>query len=503
VVYSDNLLPEESQILHRRKVVNKNIFREYDIRGVVGTEIDLDKIPELTNAILTYFLEQSSNLSNIIVGMDGRTHSPTIKDKIIEAATKRGINVTDIGLCPTPALYFSLFETPIAKKIYSNGGSLGGLMITASHNPKDYNGIKICLNKKSVWGTQIKRIKEIFYSGTTPPTSEEIGTVEKYDIITHYVSWLAKHFSHLKNLNIDAVIDCGNGTGGSVIPQLVKAMGWKNVKLLYEEVDGTFPNHEPDPTTYKNMKEVEKLLKNKIFSVGVGLDGDCDRMNPMTKSGYLVPGDQLLALYAKKVTTQYQRPTVVFDIKSSDALIEALNYYGAIPCISPSGHSIIKENLQKNNAKLAGEISCHFFFNDRYFGYDDAIYAALRLFELLQEGEDTLDEMIEKLPQRISSPEYRIDCEESKKQEIVDHVKQFFSTRSDVELLTIDGIRASMPYGWGLVRASNTQPVICLRFESNHQEGIERVQRDFIAALQAHYPKQELKTKILSCYQEK
>jgi phosphomannomutase/phosphoglucomutase len=471
--------------------VEKNIFREYDIRGVVGTQIDLDQITQLTNAILTYFLQQSPELSHIIVGMDGRTHSPIIKEKVIKAAINMGIDVTDIGLCPTPALYFSLFESPIAKNI----SSLGGLMITASHNPKEYNGIKICLNKKSVWGKQIKQIQEIFYSKTYRTTSNKMGTVTKYDIITHYISWLTNHFSHLKNLNINAVIDCGNGTGGSVMPKLVEAMGWKNVKLLYEKIDGTFPNHEPDPTTYKNMQEVQKQL-GKNFVVGIGLDGDCDRMNPMTKSGYLVPGDQLLALYSKKVVNEHKTPNIVFDIKSSDALIEALISYGAVPCISPSGHSIIKQNLQDKNAKLAGEISCHFFFNDRYFGYDDAIYAALRLFELLQEGNETLDEMIEKLPQRVSSPEYRITCEESKKQMVVDHVKEFFSKQPNAKTLTIDGIRASMPYGWGLVRASNTQAVICLRFESHNQEGIEKIRNDFITALQPHYSEQELTTQF-------
>lgn len=463
-----------------------NIFREYDIRGIVGKEIDIENVGDLTKSILTFFLKENPSLSEIIIGMDGRTHSPQMKTKVIDACCELGIDVTDIGICPTPVFYFSLFNTNISS----------GLMITASHNPKEYNGIKICLNKKSVWGNQIREIRKIFRERNFAyNTNNNQSKVTHYDVVTPYLDWMCDHFKHLQNKDINTIIDCGNGTAGVVFPRLIKMMGWKNTKLLFEEVDGTFPNHEADPTNPENMVDVKHmLLKDDSYDIGLGLDGDCDRMNPMTKSGYLVPGDKLLALYSKKIIKNHPQASIVFDIKSSDTLIEALKIMGAKPCIAPSGHSIVKEHLYKKDAKLAGELSCHFFFNDRYFGYDDGIYAALRLFELLDEQKDeTLDEMLKKLPKRVSSPEYRISCDEEIKSEIVEHVKKVFAAQKDTEMLTIDGLRATTPYGWGLIRASNTQPVICLRFESDTQSGLQKLQQNFTDALKPYFDEKKLK----------
>jgi len=480
----------DKSICKRRIMMTKNtcaegIFREYDIRGIVDTQIPINQIENLTKAILTYFLQQKPKLKKIIVGMDGRTHSPIIKKQVIASATKLGLDITDIGLIPTPVFYFSLFNTKISS----------GLIITASHNPKEYNGMKICLNKQSVWGKQIQEIKTIYETKNFyRKKSKQIGSVDYYDANGHYIKWLAKHFSHLQGLDINAIIDCGNGTAGAIWPYLIKTMKWKNVKLLYEHIDGTFPNHEADPTILKNMLDVKKILtKNDSYEVGLGLDGDCDRMNPMTKSGYLVPGDQLLALYTKKIIHDFPKAKIVFDIKSSNSLIQALESYGAIPCIAPSGHSIIKDNLRKHKAKLAGELSCHFFFNDRYFGYDDGIYAALRLFELLEEGNQSFDEMLATLPSKVSSPEYRIACAEKDKSSIVNHVKTIFATHKNATLLTIDGVRAQMPYGWGLIRASNTQPVICLRFESDTKQGLKQIRSLFESALEPYFTQQQLK----------
>jgi len=489
--------------------MDNKIFREYDIRGIVGTQLLIENVDRLADAILTYFLQQKPNLKKIIVGMDGRISSETIKKIIIEQAVKLGLDVIDIGLCPSPVFYFSLFTTDASS----------GMIVTASHNPKEYNGIKICLDKKSVWGTEIQEIKRIYEEHPPPfvpsvprslgvgeclegcPSASEMrvghgharpGQVTQYDAVDHYVTWLSNHFANLKNRPINVIIDCGNGTAGTVFPKLIKKMGWKNVSLLFEEVDGNFPNHEPDPTTAKNMRFVKEALQEGNYEFGLGLDGDCDRMNPMSKSGYLVPGDQMLAIYTKSIIKKFPKATIVFDIKSSHALIEALESYGAIPSVSPSGHSIIKENLRKHDAKIAGEISCHFFFNDRYFGYDDGIYAALRLFEILDNKEKSLNELVEELPPKISSPEYRIECREEDKKKIVTHVTKFFSGAKQAKLLTIDGVKAEMPYGWGLIRASNTQSVLCLRFESETQEGLKKVENDFITALGQFFTKQEL-----------
>ena len=461
-----------------------NIFREYDIRGIVGSEIDLSKAQDLTTAILTYFLQKNPNIKKIVIAMDGRTHGPKFKHEAVQAVTKMGIDVVDIGVCPTPVFYFSLFNTDVHS----------GFILTASHNPKEYNGIKICLDKKSVWGTQIQEIKKIyeeknFYENTTG----KVGTVTQLNEIDLYISWMSKHFAHLKNTEVNAIIDCGNGTAGTVLPKLIKALNLKNAELLYEEVDGEFPNHEADPTKLKNMLNVKDTLKkNSKFTVGIGFDGDCDRMNPMTKSGILVPGDKMVALYSKNIIEKNPGTTIVFDIKSSSSILDLLKTWGANPIFSPSGHSIIKDNLYKNKALLAGELSCHFFFNDRYFGYDDGIYATLRLFELLQETKQSLDELLTIFPKQHSSPEFRITCAEQDKEKIVNHVKNIFAAKKDASLLTIDGVRTYTKESWGLIRASNTQPVICLRFEANTQIGLKQIKTEFCDALQPFYSQKNL-----------
>ncbi len=463
--------------------MNYTIFREYDIRGVVGKDWHIEETYALGKAVITYLRRKHPEATTLVIGHDARSHSIPIQENVIQAAIELGLNVVNIGLVPSPVVYYARqkLNTPLA------------LVITASHNPKEYNGIKTW----GVWGSQVQEIKNIyqtedFYIATTP------GSVKTYDIIDEYVSFLANHFDHLKNLPINAVVDCGNAVGGTVFPQLIKAMNWSNVKLLFPEPDGNFPNHEADPTVPENMQDVKKMLEeDPSLCVGLGLDGDCDRMNPMTKSGELVAGDKMLALYAQKTLQDFPGAPIVFDIKSSSSLIELLTQWGAKPCISPSGHSLIKKAMAEHKAKLAGELSCHFFFNDRYFGYDDGIYAALRLFEILIEKNTSLEKLLEIFPPKESSPEIRIKCaSDAQKVAIVDHVKNIFSSRKDAELLTIDGIRASMSYGWGLLRASNTQPVICLRFESTSKDGFARIKNDFYQALLPHFDEKTLKEYI-------
>lgn len=458
-----------------------SIFKEYDIRGVVGQEFFIEKTYDLTKAILSFVTTKHPGISTIIIGNDGRVHSPTIKREMIAACIDNGFNVIDIGLCPTPVVYFAahLFNLPVA------------IAITASHNPSEYNGLKIT----GVWGKQIKAIEKNFYNPTPLVTSRKKGTVTAHDCITDYIGYMSKHFSHLKGLSVNAVIDCANGAAGSVIPDLVKAMEWHNVKILFEDVDGTFPNHEADPTIKKNMTHMRDILSTvQSYSLGIGFDGDADRMCPMTKEGNLVPGDKLLALFAEGVIAHYPGAAVVCDIKSSQALIETLTSLGAQPCVAPSGHSLIKQAIVYHNALLAGELSCHFFFKDRYFGYDDGIYAAMRLVELLCTTKKDLATLVKALPSKVSSPEFRIKCSsDTVKNQVVKHVKAFFAARKDINLVTIDGVRVQMGYGWGLARASNTQPVISLRFESSTTHGLELVKRDFMAALDPFFDAMVLK----------
>lgn len=461
--------------------MKSTIFREYDIRGVVGSELFIEKAYDLGKAIVTFLKQKHPHATRVLLARDGRSHSLAIFNKLAQAITDSGLNVIDIGLCPTPSLYFAVKTYDIPT----------GLIVTASHNPKEYNGIKMW----GVWGGQIQEIKKIYESRQFIDNASIKGLVEQCDIITPYITFLTSHFAHLKNNKIHAIIDCGNGSAGTVMPKLVSAMGWDNVQLLYPEVDGDFPNHEADPTVPENMRDVyQALTENPLLEVGLGLDGDCDRMNPMTRTGELVAGDKLLALYAQKTLQDFPGASIVFDIKSSGSLIDLLTRWGAKPCISPSGHSLIKESMAQHNAKLAGELSCHFFFNDRYFGYDDGIYAMFRLFELLAESGKTLEQMLTIVPHKELSPEIRIKCtSDFEKVTIVAHAKKIFAARKDANMLTIDGIRVNLSYGWGLLRASNTQPVICLRFESDSREGLQQVKQDFYQTLQPYFDEKKLK----------
>jgi phosphomannomutase/phosphoglucomutase len=458
------------------------IFREYDIRGKVGDEFVIEEAYALACAIAYYFKQQKPDVKVLAVGMDGRTHSPAFKEEITRALLDSGLDVLFIGVCPSPVLYFALQGLPVD----------GGLMITASHNPKQYNGIKMMLDKVPVWGKDILAIRDAFKAGKKIST-DHVGNMQEKHMVPLYIEWLAEHFNHLKNMSISAVIDCGNGAAGTVLPGLIDAMSWKNVQLLYPEVDGTYPHHEADPTQETNMADVKKLLETTSVSVGMGLDGDCDRMAPMTKSGELVLGDKLLALFAQPILQTYPGATIVFDIKSSSGLIELLEQWGATPCVSATGHTNIKEQMKKHNALLGGELSCHFFFHDRYFGYDDGIYALMRLCELLVQTGKSLQELLKVFPRKYCSPEYRIPCADEKKESIVAYVTHVFSTRSGVRILTLDGVRVSMPDGWGLVRASNTQPMLSLRFESDSPEGLQKIKLIFIDVLAHDFDKDRLK----------
>lgn len=464
--------------------MQKNIFREYDIRGIVDKDLTIDGCYNLGKAIVTYLHELHPASRSVIVGRDGRLHSPAIHAEIVRAITTLGFDVVDIGMCPTPVVYFATqyLNIPMA------------LMISASHNPGEYNGIKIW----GVAGTQITAIKELFFGGQFLPDAEQPGAIACNDISSIYLDYLENQFAHLKGLAMPFLVDCGNGAGGMVMPELIKRMSWKNAQLLYAEVDGTFPNHEPDPTVAAQMHEMARMLTtDKTFAVGIGLDGDCDRMDPMTSDGYLVPGDHLLALFATEILKNNPGSTVVCDIKSSGSLIDMLANIGAQARVAPSGHSLIKKAMKETGALLAGELSCHFFFHDRYFGYDDGIYAALRLLELLHLSGKSLQELLASIPQKVSSPEFRIACKnDTEKLLIVAAVKDIFCQRTDIELITIDGIRAHMSYGWGLLRASNTQPVISLRFESNDADGLARVKKDFYTLLQPYFDEHFLRNEI-------
>ena len=464
------------------------IFREYDIRGIVGEEFELDEIQLLSTAIVTYFKLHNPATKQLIVGMDGRSSSPAIKKALTQAALDAGIDVIDIGLCTTPIFYYSLFTTTTGT----------GMMVTASHNPKEYNGIKISLDRQSISGAKLQEIKDIFVSGNLyRNTSGSKGTIIPFDATHSYLNWQLDHFSHLKGKTINAIFDCGNSPGSIIMSQIAAGLEWKNVQFVCSRVDGTFPNHTADPTEAHNMLCVKRALtENSTLTVGIGFDGDCDRMAPMTASGTLVPGDQLLGLFSQQILADRPGASIVFDIKCSGSLMEVIEKSGGKSVMVPSGHSTIKREMKAHAAPLAGELSCHFFFHDRYFGYDDGVYAALRLIELLVTSGKSLDELISLFPEKVRTAEIRIPCLEEQKQIVVNHVTTIFAQRADSRLITVDGVRAHMDYGWGLLRASNTQALVCLRFEADTEGGLARVKQDFFDALTPYFDAQQLKEKI-------
>ena len=449
-----------------------HIFRTYDIRGLVGTELIIDEVYRLGRAIAAYFIDKHPAIQTVVVGMDGRTHSLLIKDELIRALRDSGLNVMFIGICPTPVLYFALHTASVD----------AGLMVTASHNGPAYNGIKICLGTESVWGNHLQSIRHL-YERSVEKTVGLTGSYQQLSMIDHYVDWLVDHFSHLRGLTLPLVIDCANGATGTVIPQLIERLEFRHTKLLYQQVDGNFPHHEADPTIDEHMNDLRVEMKRYHAELGIGFDGDGDRMAPLTSDGTLVYGDKLLLLLSKHMLQEKPGSTIVFDIKCSSMVTKMIELWGGRAYVAPSGHSIIKHVMREQKAIFAGELSCHFFFADRYFGYDDGIYAALRLIELLSMGQVPLNNLVQELPEMYSTSEIRIACHEDDKKVIVDHAHYCFSLRNDAELLMIDGVRATLPYGWGLIRASNTQSHISVRCESSTKQGLSTIKHDFYQIL--------------------
>ncbi len=454
--------------------MNYEIFREYDIRGIVGKEFTGDDALLIGKGIVTYLKSCKPDLKTMMIGRDGRNSSPAIFENIAKSALQAGIDVVDIGIVASPVFYFALHTTDV----------VDGVMITASHNPKDYNGFKICINQKNIHGPEIQKIKTIIVHNQFAPDAPKLGKVSNFDAITPYLNWTCEQFKHLKNSDLAIAFDCANAASAVVMPRLVKMMGWKNCITLYDDLDGNFPNHEADPTVAANMVLFANYLKNNPqFELGIGFDGDADRMAPIMNDGKPLAGDLLLTLFSKQVLATHPGATVVFDIKSSDILVSAIKKHGGKPVMAATGHSNIKKAIEKHHAVVAGELSCHFFFSDRAFGYDDGIYAAMRLIEIIIQEGRSLEKLIEQFPSKSSSPEYRIPCKEEEKGLIIEAARREFAQHKNFDINTIDGIRVQTSYGWGLLRQSNTQPMVSLRFEADNNEDLEHLKKDFHSVL--------------------
>ena len=454
--------------------MHDSLFREYDLRGKVGSELSLEHVYDLGRALAYYFVHQDVPVKTIAVGMDGRIHSPVIKQELVRAFCDSGIDVIFVGVCPTPVLYFSMHTIPVD----------AGIMITASHNGKEYNGIKIVLAKAALWGSQLQLLKQFFLERKEHKTLKQ-GDYTQYPMVKRYTNWLVKRFAHLKKSPLSLILDMGNGATGVVVPELIEQLEWDQAQLLYADIDGTFPNHEPDPVVPENMQIMRSMLIEGKAQFGIGFDGDGDRMVVYNHLGQIIEGDKLLALFARDILQQFPGSTILYDIKCARFVPELIQSWSGKAIVSRSGHSIIKHEMKKHQAIFGGELSCHFFFNDSYFGYDDGIYAALRLCQLMHKTGD-LQALLDVIPQSYSTPEIRIACAQEIHTKLIASTYNFFSARQDAQVSTLDGVHATLPYGWGLVRASQTQPSISLRFESSTPEGLEKVKEDFYTALKSY-----------------
>jgi len=465
--------PAEAPLLtmnetHAHPPINRTIFREYDIRGVFGQgELSLETAELLGRAIGTKL--RKKNILRMTLGRDVRTSSDQLHRSILTGLLSTGVHVVDVGICPTPLLYFSLFHFNVP----------GGVMITGSHNPPEYNGFKICVDKEAIHGEEIQSLLRMaesgdFISGQGSHSSEEI--------IPHYIDYLISAFPGLKsNSGVRVVIDSGNATAGLVVPDLLRKMNFDFTEL-YSQIDGTFPNHHPDPTVEKNLKDLIEKVGSEKATVGIAFDGDSDRIGVVDENGGIIWGDKLLLLYARDILKHQPKATIVSEVKCSHLLFEDIRKNGGNAVMWKAGHSLIKAKMKETRAALGGEMSGHIFFADRYFGYDDAIYAACRLLEILISEKKTLSSLLADLPRTYSTPEIRIDCSDSLKFKIVERLRKTFGARYSV--IDVDGVRVLFEDGWGLVRASNTQPILVLRFEANTEKRLQEIRRLIESALE-------------------
>jgi len=433
--------------------MNPLIFREYDIRGMVGKDLTHDVVREIGRGYGT--MMRNLGKKHITVGRDNRLSSKDFRDAIVEGILSTGIDVTDCGLIPTPLLYFSLFHLPVD----------GGVQITGSHNPPEFNGFKLCVGKTTIHGKEIQHVREIIESGKL---SQGKGTLKEYDIITPYLEMVKSKIKLNKKLKV--VLDGGNGTSGLIAPKLLRDLGCE-VTELYCNLDGNFPNHFPDPTVVKNLTDLIKKVKSEKADVGIGYDGDADRIGVVDNDGNIIWGDQLMIIFARDILKRKKGAKVVFEVKCSQNLGNDIKKHGGIPIMWAAGHSLIKDKMLKENAEFGGEMSGHIFFKDGYFGFDDAIYASLRLLLILSNTNQKITEMLSDVPKTFTTPEIRVDCPDEEKFEIVKKITADFKKEYDV--IDIDGARVIFNGGWGLIRASNTQPVLVVRFEAETEEKLE------------------------------
>lgn len=450
-----------SQAGHR---FDPSILREYDIRGVTGQTLSTKDAHAVGRAFGTVVARKGGK--RVHVGRDGRLTSPELEYAAVEGLMECGLDAVRIGLGATPMLYFATYTRE----------SDAGLMITGSHNPSEYNGFKMVLAKKAFFGADIQKLGEIAAKGDYVSGK---GRESQEDVFESYITRLAADFEPGKPLTVGW--DAGNGSAGPAMAALVKRLPGKHI-LLHETVDGQFPNHHPDPTVPENLRQLQALVKREGCDLGIAFDGDGDRIGVVDGQGRILWGDQLMTVWARGVLERTPGATIIADVKASQVLFDEVARMGGKPLMWKTGHSLIKSKMAEVGAPLAGEMSGHIFFADRYYGYDDALYAAVRLLSIVGKSNESLAAIRDRLPQVINTPEIRFQCDDDRKFVVVDEVQRRLQA-AKAEVNDCDGVRVRTKDGWWLLRASNTQDVLVARCESTSEDGLKRLKADLVAQL--------------------
>lgn len=437
--------------------IASDILREYDIRGIVEDTFTPETVELLGRAFGTRIVRAGGQ--SVALGYDGRLSSPTLANAAAKGLMACGLTVFDVGRGPTPMLYYATYALEAD----------AGLMITGSHNPPEYNGMKMMMQGASFFGADIQDLGRLiaaddFESGE--------GRKESHPMLDSYVARMLQDFKAGRELKI--VWDAGNGVAGEAMTMLTEKLPGKHF-LLYADVDGTFPNHHPDPTVEKNLADLKETVAAKGCDLGIAFDGDGDRIGVIDSQGRVLWGDQLMIIWAQEILSRLPNAPIIADVKASQVLFDEVNRMGGQAMMWKTGHSLIKSKMKECDAPFAGEMSGHIFFKDGYYGFDDALYAAVRLLSILTQTEQTLDQMLDAMPKMVNTPEIRFDCPEDKKFLVAEEVKARLADHKDVTVIDVDGVRVVNDEGWWLLRASNTQPVLVARCEARDEAGLARL----------------------------
>jgi phosphomannomutase/phosphoglucomutase len=463
--------------------ISDAVFKAYDIRGTVPEQIHDDFAYALGLALAE--MATQAKVDTLVVGYDGRLSSPELSQALQKGLTDSGINTVDLGCVPTPLVYFAAHTL----------GTGSGVAITGSHNPSNYNGFKMMMAGKTLFGEQIQILKGLMQQaqtakapGVEPHLHKDKGSTKIYSPVTDYTSRIVSDIKLKRPMKI--AIDCGNGVGGVAAPALFRALGCEVIELFCE-VDGRFPNHHPDPADPKNLQDLIRTVQETECELGLAFDGDADRLGVVTKSGEIIWPDRQLILYARDVLSREPGATIIFDVKCSRHVGKAILDAGGTPLMWQTGHSMIKAKLQETGAPLAGEMSGHTFFKERWFGFDDGLYTGARLLEIVSTSHNP-SEVLEALPKGVSTPELKLHMQEGEPHTLIAKLQAQGQFDTATEIIKIDGVRAEYNDGFGLARASNTTPVVVLRFEGDNEQALERIQAEFRRALHKLAPAAQL-----------